>query len=93
MPIDNITVSPTSPQGPLLKSLEANLQAAYNLAVQVLNLMNQQTDGTNFATVESQFGLQAGNGQTCYNLVAGLAGTPSGALQASNVTQFLARMN
>lgn len=92
MPIDNITVNSTSNQGGLLKQLESNLQNAVNLASQILNLMNQQTDGTTYTTIESQWGLTSGNGQTTYNLVAGLAGA-GGALTVSAVTQFLARMN
>jgi hypothetical protein len=35
------------------------------------NILDTQVDGTIYTLVESQFGLQAGDGQTAYNLVAG----------------------
>lgn len=92
MPIDNLVVNSNSPQGSMLKALASNLQNAANLAAQILALMNQQTDGSSFATIETQFGLATGQGQTMYNLIAGLSGA-GGSLVSSNVTQFLGRTN
>lgn len=92
MPIDNIVVNSNSPMGSLLDQLQANLQNAANLAAQILNYMNQQTDGTTYTSIETQFGLPTGQGQTVYNLIAGLAGS-GGSLVSSNVTQYLARVN
>jgi len=53
------------------------------------SVMDQQIldDGT-YAVVESQFGLQAGDGQACYNLVAGVVTD----LAASNETNLLNRV-
>ena len=92
MPVDNITINTSSPQGGLLKQLSLNLQNSVNLSKQILNYLNQQTDGQVFTVIEGQFGLQNGTGQTLYNLIAGLAGE-GGSLTESNVVQYLARMN
>jgi hypothetical protein len=92
MPIDNITVSSTSAQGSMLKNAQSQLQSAINNLAQALAYMQQQTDGTTYTAIETQFGLPTGKGQTVNNLVANLVGT-GGSLTVTNVTQFLALLN
>jgi hypothetical protein len=40
--------------------------------------MDTQVNGTDYSMVESQFGLQTGQGQTLYNLVAGVVSDQTG---------------
>lgn len=91
MPIANITVDTTKPKGAQLAGLVSLVYQARNLARQLKELMDQETDGTTYTTIETLFGLQSGNGSAVYNLVAGLTGA-SGALEVSAVTQFCARL-
>jgi hypothetical protein len=91
VPIANIPVNPTSKFGPQLQQLVAGLFGARNLAAKLKEIMDQHTDGTTWTTLEAQFGLQAGTGQACYNLVAGLTGA-TGALEVSAILQFCDRV-
>lgn len=62
------------------------LRQAKEALAKLKTIMDTQVDVADYSLVESQFGLQAGKGQTFYNLIAG-ANTDIGA--SSNVTQLL----
>jgi hypothetical protein len=91
VPVDNIVVNANSQQGPQLRALQSQIYAARNLAKQIKEQMDQQTDATDWTKIEAQFGLAAGNGTTVYNLVAALVGTSG--LEAFNVATFCQRIN
>jgi hypothetical protein len=92
MPIDNVTVNVTSSQGAQLKSLQNLINQARNLARQIAEQMNQQTDGTTFTAIETQFGLPSGDGETVYNLTVALTGA-TGLLEVAGIVQFCGRLN
>jgi len=80
-----ITVDTTTRLGSQLRSCVVSMQGTLDLMDRLKLIMDNQTDNTIWTTVEAQFGIPAGKGQTTYNLVAG-------ALAAINVTatqQFL----
>jgi hypothetical protein len=52
------------------------------------NILDTQVDGINYSLVESQFGLQAGDGVLIYNLVAGAFA----AVDAAAVQQLINRV-
>ncbi len=91
MPIANITVDTTKRLGQDLRQLVVTIFSARDFARRLKEVMDQHTDSVTWTTLEAQFGLQAGTGQSTYNLVAALTGT-SGALEAAAVTQFCDRL-
>ena len=94
MPIANITVNPSSPQGPQLRQLRDQINSARNLARQLKEQMEQQVNDAppDYAQLESQFGLPSGMGKTVFNLVASLTGTP-GLLEKPGIAEFCGRLN
>ena len=91
MPIANITIDTTKRLGQDLRQLVTCVFAARDISRRLKETMDQHTDGTTWTTLEAQFGLQAGQGQNTYNLVAALTGV-SGALEAAAVTQLCDRL-
>jgi hypothetical protein len=73
--------------GQQLRSAVDQLQAAKQALTKLKAIMDTQVNGSDYSMVESQFGLQAGQGQTCYNLVSGAGGDLAG---STNVTELLA---
>jgi hypothetical protein len=96
MSIQNIVVNASAAQAGQLKALENLLWSASALATQILLQMQSQTDESNFATIESQFGLATGQGTNVYSLLFALANgnpaSPSG-FGVGAFTQFMGRMN
>jgi len=74
--------------GSLARGSIDQLRQAKTTLTQLKASMDQMVlDDATYAGVESQFGLQAGDGQAFYNLVAGVVGDLAGA----NETNLLAR--
>jgi hypothetical protein len=57
--------------GQQLRNAVDQLQAAKQALAKLKAIMDTQVNGGDYSMVEAQFGLQAGQGQTLYNLVAG----------------------
>ena len=72
--------------GAQLRSAIDQLQAARQTLAKLKAIMDTQVNGADYSMVEAQFGLQTGQGQTCYNLVAG-AVTDAG--NSTNITELL----
>jgi hypothetical protein len=72
MPRDYITINDDLTTATLagdLKRAVRELRQAYDHFIYLKQSMSHMTDGTNFADVETLFGLQAGQGQIVFNLV------------------------
>lgn len=88
MAADFISINTTQRLG---SELRQAVNYAWQLQQQLRELrdiMNEQVDGGDYALIESEFGLQAGLGQTVYNLTAGALA----ACEAGDLQQFMARM-
>lgn len=96
MPIDNIPINRGSPQGNQLAGLLTSLWQLRGNAEQILAQMQEMNDGSDYATLETQFGLGTGKGSTVYSLMFALANgnpaSPSG-FGAGAFTQFMNRLN
>lgn len=96
MPIDNIPVNGTSAKGNEIKSLNSVLFSAKSQAEQILSQMQEMNDGSNYATLETQYGVATGQGATMYSLLFSLANgnpaSPSG-FGSGTFTQFMNRVN
>ena len=67
-----------APQAALLKAYVTQLRNAYNSGKHILGLMGHMHDGTDFAGLETVFGLPAGEGQVVFDLVNGSIGSMEG---------------
>jgi hypothetical protein len=75
--------------GAQLRSAVDQLRQSRDALGKLKSVMDQQIlDDATYAVVESQFGLQTGDGQACYNLVAAVVAD----LAASNEANFLNRL-
>lgn len=97
MPIDFIRVDPnTTPQsqfyGSKLVSFTQQLRAAIDLLDQIKGVMDHMNTGVNFATIESTFGIPAGQGQTIYDLLNGTSMALRGTAQNSNALSLIDRV-
>lgn len=72
--------------GAQLRNAVDQLQAAKHALAKLKAIMDTQVNVSDYSMVEAQFGLQTGQGQTCYNLVAG-TNTDLGA--STNVAELL----
>jgi hypothetical protein len=73
--------------GQQLRNAVDQLQAAKQFLAKLKAIMDTQVNGADYSMVEAQFGLQAGQGQTCYNLVAG---SNTDLAASVNITELLA---
>ena len=81
---DFITLNPAAAgatQAFLLKNYINALRQAYNLGVQAAAIMTHSNDGTDFSDIETLFGIEAGAGQTVFDLVNGSTGAMVGTFQ------------
>jgi hypothetical protein len=69
-----------------LRQAVDQLQIAKQTLAKLEAIMNTQVNGSDYSMVESQFGLQTGQGVTTYNLVAG---TTSDLGNSTNVSEIL----
>jgi hypothetical protein len=83
-----LTVDPAKRLGAELRQLVRLLRSCRDQLEQIKGVMDTQVDGADYTQVATEFGLQAGQGQTAYNLVAG-AFT---AVNVSAVQQLIDRM-
>jgi hypothetical protein len=70
-----------------LRNAVDQLQSAKQALAKLKAIMDTQVNGADYSMVESQFGLQTGQGQTCYNLVAGTTTELDG---GTNTSELLA---
>lgn len=78
---DFITINPATTgatQSGLLRSYISALRQAYNMGAQIREIMTHNNDGTDFSDVETLFGIEAGEGQTVFDLVNGSVGAMVG---------------
>lgn len=94
MAIDFIQVTPTAEanQSGLLLDLVRTLREAHKKAGLVKDIMNRMHDGSNFALIETKFGLPTGSGQTVFDLVNGAHGSMEGTFQVADVKTLTARV-
>jgi hypothetical protein len=85
---DYIKITPTAPQAMLLRNFIAAQRQAYNLGVQVREMMGHNNDGADFSDIETLFGLPAGKGQTVFDLVNGAVGSMVGDFQSDDAKQI-----
>lgn len=71
MPTNFLQVNTSTRLGADLRRAVDQLRDVRDRLERLKNVLDTQVDGVNYSLVESQFGLQAGEGQTVYNLVAG----------------------
>lgn len=80
----------TATQAAELKQFVSSLRDAYQRGKKILAVMGHMNDGSNFADIETFYGLPAGKGQTVFNLVNGAIGGMEGTFQvadAKNITE------
>jgi len=86
VPTNFIPINTGQRLGAQLRSAIDQLQAAKQALAKLKAIMDTQVSGGDYSMVEAQFGLQTGQGQTCYNLVAGTNTDLAGSV---NVTELL----
>lgn len=72
MAVNHISVDQSKRLGIKLRRLIDLQREAMELNLQLKDIMEAQIDGIDYTTVESEFGLPTGKGQTTYNLVSGM---------------------
>ena len=97
MPIDFIRVDPTLTPlagfyGGKLVQLTQQLRLTMDLLDQVKGVMDHMNSGVNFGTIESTFGLPAGQGQTVYDLLNGTSMALHGTAQNGNALSLIDRV-
>lgn len=96
MPIDFIRADPTlTPQAVFareLLSLVSQLRNVIDQIDKVKAVMDHSNSGSNFASIETLFGLPANQGQTVYDLVNGTRGALGGTMQNSNALALIDRV-
>jgi hypothetical protein len=81
-----IPISTGQRLGSQLRNAIDQLQSAKQALAKLKAIMDTQVDASDYSLVESQFGLQTGQGQTCYNIVAGTNGDIAA---STNVSELL----
>jgi len=81
---DFIKINQLAPQATLLRSYISAQRQAYNLGKQCQSIMTHLNDGTVWTDVETAFGIDAGKGQTVFDLVNGAVGSMEGAFTVSD---------
>jgi hypothetical protein len=74
-----VPISTSTRLGASLRRAVDTLESAKQQLENLKAVMETQISGSDYTLVESQFGLQAGQGQTAYNLVAGVVSDLHGA--------------
>lgn len=67
-----------------LKNYINNLRAAYSQGAELIGIMGHANDGTVFTDIETYFGLDAGKGQTVFDLVNGSWGSMNGTFMVAD---------
>lgn len=95
MPRDFIRIDvsiTTQKYGPDLMLFIANFRSAVELGNRLKDILDHNTDGTNYADIEVLFGLPAGNGDEIYNLVSGALAALKGTAQSTDGLTLMARV-
>lgn len=79
MPTTFIPINISTRLGADLRRAVDQLRDVRDRLERLKNVLDTQVDGANYTLVESQFGLQAGEGQLVYNLVTGAFAAVDGA--------------
>jgi hypothetical protein len=82
----------TATQARALLNLVTAMRVAYDQVQQVLRVMSHLNDGSNFAQIEAQYGLAAGQGQVLFNLVNGTKGSMEGVFQVADAKTLTERV-
>ena len=85
---DYINISSDTRHGAAVRQAVNYTQETAERLTQLKALFDEMVDGADYSVIETQLGLEAGQGEIVYNLVAGA----KGAMDVSAVTQFLARL-
>lgn len=82
-------VQATQPHAGMLVSFVTVLRHALDQGTKLKSIMDHMTDGVSYAKIEELFGLQAGEGEVVYNLVAGSVDSMTGSKSqdAKNLTE------
>ena len=68
------------------------LKEAYQQGKYLLTVMGHNNDGTNFAPIETLFGIPTGSGNTVYDLLNGTIGSMEGTFQVSDAKTFIEKV-
>lgn len=68
------------------------LRSTYELGIRIRDVMDHMNDGTNFADIETHFGLAAGNGQTVFNMVKNTVDSLEGDILSNDGKQMSERV-
>lgn len=71
-------------QAALLKQFVAQERAVYELGVRIRAQMSNMNNGSQWGTIETQYGLPTGKGATVYDLVNGTIGAMEGTFTNNN---------
>lgn len=88
--VDRVTPSATH-AGVLLNYINT-LRTAYDLGRRCRDIMTRNNDGSNFADIESLFGVPATKGQAVFDLVNGSVGAMEGSFQVDDAKEIIDRV-
>ncbi len=86
------TTTTTATKARELLDLQRKLKDAYQQAQYVLALMGHMNNGSDFSLIETRFGLEAGKGQTVFDLVNGTKGSMEGTFQVADAKTLAERV-
>lgn len=96
MAIDYIKVNTsnaaTATQAVALKDYARQLRTAYDLGKRLRAVMTHANDSVDFSEIETLFGLEAGKGQTVFDLVNGSIGSMEGTFQVDDAVELTERI-
>ncbi len=87
-----ITQNANATQASTLIEYSRQLRRAYDQGKRVLAIMNHNQDGSDFTDIEALFGLEAGKGQTVYDLMNGSIGSMEGTFQVDDAKEITERI-
>jgi hypothetical protein len=73
-----------------LREAVDGMEKSINLLSDLKDSMEQMTDGVTFTTIETQFGLATGKGQSVYNLLTGTVGELAADTNLAQLRSWLA---
>jgi hypothetical protein len=72
-----------------LKRFVDHLRNVIDEAEKIKGIMEHNINDTNYGGVETLFGLSAGTGDDCYNLIAGTLGAIKGVIQSADALTLI----
>lgn len=79
-------------QASLLLDTVRTLRQAYDKLGQVKRIMGHMNDGSDFALIETRFGLPSGTGQAVFDLFNGAHGSMEGTFQVADAKTLTERV-